>query len=588
MNADFSMTRRPWRRALGLAAGLVGLAATATAQTPSAVARLGQSVLKLGDETAVVVTALNTRSARLVELPRVDGLELGPVLGPSTYEGRSIVGGRVTVERTVSWTVEVRASAEGEYELPPFTVEVDGQRYTTEPLDLTVRADLRGAELGFIELRGLTERLVEGQPLELELAFGWDRSIAETTNFADLRLPWIDGLPGALLEKLPNRGARREQELLLNRRGRIAVAEVADELVGGKPYRTFSVRFELVPVRSGRLAFPASFLQFGTLQGGGFFDDARLVRSYFAKAPEFALDVEPLPTANQPFDFTGAIGTLEARASADVRDVQVGDSIKLTVEWIGAGNLDYFEPPDPSRQPGFEDFRFFGTTGEKLPGRRRVVYDLAPLAPTVTEIPPLELPVFDTEAWDYVRVATEAIPIRVRPLDGEGLADDERPRFAEDLRDIRATAIVAGGAASSAPALGTVGGALAGMLLTWVALRSAVRQGGRNPSSIDERRRRRALRSLERELRASLDPETDLRAWGAFLAARTADDPEAWIGRDPREVFGPDGERPLPPDAVDAIARLGSDLEAAVFGDGERVPRQELIATARDLLGDGL
>ncbi|WP_419191644.1 BatD family protein [Engelhardtia mirabilis] len=567
-------------------ASLGGLAAAS--QDVRVSARLGQGVLKLGDDTSLVVTVEGAGSARLLELPKVEGLELGPVAGPSLRQSSTLIGGRLTVERTLTFSVGVRAASEGDFEVPAIGVEVDGAVYRTAPQPLTVQADLLGAELGFIELRGLTDRIVEGQPIEVDLVFGWDRDIESATNYANLLLPWWDNLPGALLQELPRRGARRDVEVILNRRSNLVVGEMADELVGGKPFRVFKVQLELLPVRSGVLELPTSFLQFGTLQRGSFFEESRLTRSYFAEAPQFKLEVEPLPTEGQPFDYTGAIGQMSVRAQADTRDVRVGDSIKLTVEWIGNGNLDYFEPPDPSRQPGFEGFRFFGTTGEKLSGRRRVVYDLAPLDSTVTEIPSLELPVFDTETWSYRRLATEPIPIRVRALEGVGLDGEEAPRFVEDLRDIEAEAVIDGGAATSAPGLRTVSGALVGVILCWFALRSAVRQGGRDPSSIDERRRRRALRLLERELRTSLDSETDLRAWAGFLGARTREEAEAWFGRDPREVFGPHGERPLPADTVDALVRMNRDLESAVFGDGERVPRQELIGTARDLLGDGL
>lgn len=565
---------------------LCGVAWGAPQAQPQVNARLETGVLKLGERTRLVVTLEGAASGELVELPEVPGLRFVGVQGPSVQTYTAIINGRRTVEQSLTWAVLVEGLEEGDFEVPGVVVETAGRRLTTAPQPLTVQADLLGEELGFIELRGLTERAVEGLPIEVELRFGWDRAISSETNYANLSLPWWDNVDGALLEALDVRGARRAVDVQLNRRQLLTVGEVDDTERDGRVFRTFSISIELVPTRSGTLSLPTSFLQFGTARSN-FFGQESLLRSYFARAPAVELSAEPLPEDGQPTDFGRAVGAFDVRATADTRDVVAGDSIKLTVEWTGRGNFDYFEPPDPSRQPGFEGFRYFGLTEEKLPGRRRVTYDLAPLDERVTELPALELPYFDVERWEYGRLATRPIPIRVRPLEGEG-ALSERERFAEDLRDIRTAVVAPGGARSSAPSLQALLGASAGILLGWAALRTVVRAGGRDPASELERRRRRALRRFERELRTSLDPETDLRAFAGFVAARAGEETEAWIGRDVREAFGPRSARALPPDSLELLERTQRQLEAAVFGDGERVARAELSQVAKDLLEEGL
>jgi hypothetical protein len=565
---------------------LCGVAWGAPQVQPQVNARLETGVLKLGERTRLVVTLEGAASGELVELPEVPGLRFVGVQGPSVQTYTAIINGRRTVEQSLTWAVLVEGLEEGDFEVPGVVVETGGRRLSTAPQPLTVQADLLGEELGFIELRGLTERAVEGLPIEVELRFGWDRAISSETNYANLSLPWWDNVDGALLEALDVRGARRAVDVQLNRRQLLTVGEVDDTERDGRVFRTFSISIELVPTRSGTLSLPTSFLQFGTARSN-FFGQESLLRSYFARAPAVELRAEPLPEDGQPTDFGRAVGTFDVRATADTRDVVAGDSIKLTVEWTGRGNFDYFEPPDPSRQPGYEGFRYFGLTEEKLPGRRRVTYDLAPLDERVTELPALELPYFDVERWEYRRLGTRPIPIRVRPLEGEG-ALSERERFAEDLRDIRTAVVAPGGARSSAPSLEALLGASAGILLGWAALRTVVRAGGRDPASELERRRRRALRRFERELRTSLDPETDLRAFAGFVAARAGEETEAWIGRDVREAFGPRSSRALPPDSLELLERTQRELEAAVFGDGERVARAELSQVAKDLLEEGL
>ncbi|MEO0650848.1 MAG: BatD family protein, partial [Planctomycetota bacterium] len=468
-------------------------------------------------------------------------------------------------------------------EIPPIVIDVAGRKVATRPVPITCRVDLLGEQLGFIEWVGVPDRLVEGLPILVELRFGWDESIADETDYVGLSLPWWGEVDGAIVDPRPLRGGMRRIAPSINRETRTDAFQLERVVRGGRPFRGFTIPLELTPTRSGELRFETSHLQFGTLS----FLGNSLTRGYFAKAEPLSLPVEPLPSEGQPTDFGRAIGRFEVSASADTRDVNAGDSIKLTVDWSGVGNFAYFEAPDPSRQPRFDGFRFFGMTEEKLTDRRRVTYDLAPLGPDVLEIPPLELPYFDVDAWEYRRLETEAIPIRVRALEGEdGLVLEDR--FAEDLRDIRDVLVVEGGAEASAPSLTTLTGALVGMLLGWAALRAAVRQGGRDPGSTLERRRGRALRHLDRELRTSLDPETDLRAFASFMAARVGEDTEAWVGFDPREHFGAHAERPLSPVTLDDLSGLQEDLEAAVFGGGERVPRGRIRTTAKELLEDGL
>ena len=180
-----------------------------------------------------------------------------------------------------------------------------------------------------------------------------------------------------------------------------------------------------------------------------------------------------------------------ARASVDRRSIDLGESVKLTVEWTGAGNLEFFEPPDLGREDAFKGFRAYGATDRFHGDRRVVIYDLAPKSAQVSELPSVGLSIFDPEAGEYKEVVTNSIPIRVRVpegfvgLDVEGAAE----AVGLDLRDIK-----------TKPARPQEGDGpsdllLAGLplitLIGWIALRRSVRRRG-DPASLQARRRRRA------------------------------------------------------------------------------------------------
>jgi len=347
-----------------------------------------------------------------------------------------------------------------------------------------------------------------------------------------------------------------------------------------------------LPTRPGAVELPASFLEFRRVveRGRSFFDRDRTER-YYVRAPDLALEILPLPEEGRPYDFTGAVGHFDVAASVDRRDVDAGDSIKLTVEWSGEGNFEFFEPPDLERDERFGDFRVYGSTESKEPDRRTVVYDLAPLrgGPNgVREIPSVQLPVFDTESGAYTAVETRAIPIRVRALETDGgLAPVEgTARTARDVRDIAVRVDRRRG--PRRPGAGWVVGGLLGVPVLWLGLRSAARRRG-DPAAPAERRRRRARRQLARALGRAANASGQLAALDHFLAARTGEPPEAWTGRDARAWASARSDGPVE-SAVERLAELRGELERAAWDDGADRPveRARVLAVADELRGGGL
>jgi hypothetical protein len=305
------------------------------------------------------------------------------------------------------------------------------------------------------------------------------------------------------------------------------------------------------------------------------------------RAAAFALEVAPLPEEGRPLDFGGAIGALELRASAEPRDVDAGESIKLTVDVTGAGNLEFFDAPDPSRQEAFRGFRYFGKTEEKSFERRRIVYDIAPLTSAQQEIPPLRLPVFDPELGEYRVLETSPISIRVRPLEGAVSLSDERgaERFERDIQDIETEARAPSSGAR--PGAATVLSALLGAPLLGLAARAAVRRR-RDPDAPLERRRRAARRELKRALARAGGPKDELEALHAWLAARSREAPQAWLGRDVKSAAAR-GSGAWNGAGADELAALIDELERAAYGGGSSAGGGgRVLAVADRLAKEGL
>ena len=575
---------------------LLALAPGAFAQgEPKVSAQLSSGVLRLGETAYVTVTVENAAEARIAEIPAVEGLELGQPGRPRSQDFTQWINGRVYRQVSLSWGVPLRGKEAGDYEIPPFVVEVAGKRLETARLRVQVVVDLRGEDLGFLEIQPQTRRVIEGQPFTVELTFGWNATTQ--IDYADLALPWWSTLPGALEleESAPPPDATLLKGVTVNREVEVVCRQLEPVIREGREFSALKLTKTYLPSRAGKLEFPTSTLEFGELGRSRSIFDSRPVKreSYFVRAEPFELEVVPLPTEGQPLDFSGAVGTFSARASADTRDVVVGDSIKLTVEWTGRGNLEFFRAPDLARSDAFRGFRVYGSTEEKGFERRKVTYDIAPQSTDVVEIPPVSLSMFDPEGLSYGAIATEPIPIRVRPLEkAAGLAEEGVERFEQDVRDLDTRPLGAGsGALALVPGDRFVLGALLAVPPLALLARAAIRRRIGDRSAPIESARRRARRTLARSLASADSARAELEAFHAYLAARTRESERAWASRDFAHWSRTDARAGrLPPETRKKAEALLTRLEGAVYGgagDGQ-VGREALVALADELERVGL
>ena len=584
----------PWMpvrfRQLLLALCIAVLAPGALAQGPSVNARLTSGVVKLGSDVKLVIEVEGARDASIGKLPEVTGLRFGGIPAPSVSEHYQIFGSRQTVSRSLTWAIAVHPQQKGEFTIPPIDVTADGRVLATRELAFKAVEDIQGDEMGLFEIDAPKE-VVEGQPFTLELRFGWDVALTRQVNYARLSVPWLGGLAGLLELDPPPQAGGQTVQLILNGRTRITAENLGEQRVGGRSFLVLRVRKRFMATRAGELELSTSDFEFGRAAQDSFFGRGDPGVSYFKRSPATTIRVARLPSENQPLDFSGAVGTFKATASADLRDVDAGDSIKLTVDWTGSGNLEFFRPPDLSRLDAFKGFHVYGTNDRKSLERRSVTYDIAPLGPDVTEIPPVPLTVYDLSQKAYTTIETAPIPISVEPLEGTSdLGAPARPSgVVVDIRDIHTRPL--SGGVPAAPGDGVLIGAAAGVLAGWVVLRTSVRRRG-DPDAPRARARRRARVALARSLRDARTAGDESRALRRFLADRAGDQPEAWVGRDVRawaEAGRESGATGLADADAIALQQLLARLDASTWaGADEPLGAQTILALADRLVKGGL
>jgi len=576
--------------------GWLWFAGSAAAQdvAPRVSAHLTTGVAKLGAPVEIIVVVEGSLEGRIGKLPAVDGLAIGKPKGPSTESSMRSINGRMDIERRATWRIPIKTTRTGDFQVPPFRITVGSQNFETQPMQLRVREDLAGAELGYIDLEISPAKIVVGQPFDITLTFGWDAGLAAKINHADLSLPWWGELAGAIeIESAGRTLGGRRTTVGLNGDSQLEVESLGATTIDGRDLVAYRLKKSYLATAAGTVDFPVSHVEFGRVSGGSIFDAPRVIEMYYKSAPAKGLSVAPLPEAGRPIEFGGAVGTIEAFAKADRREVELGDSIKVKVTWSGDGNLEFFDLPDLAHAPGFEGLRLFGVKDELKSRSARVsIFDLAPTDANLTEIPPIPLVVYDPEEARYKTVRTSAIPIRVHALKGTGgLADlgDEAPR--DDIRDI-VTRGFSGALGVAPPPVKSpfkrpdvwLPGSAAGLLLLFGFLRPRVRRG-LNPAAPLERRRRRALRVLRRELAKAQSAEDKLDAFAAFLGARTRTGAAMWHGR---RVAGA-ADMALAPALAERLDRHLEALEEAAWGPHGSPPNdEELVGLAQELVKEGL
>jgi hypothetical protein len=563
--------------------------AAAAQSGPVPVARLSTGVAKLGGAVTLQIEIEGARSASILEVPEVEGLSISQPGRPSRNEFRSVVNGRVTRRSSLRWTLEVRPREAGDFVIPPIPLEVDGRRTATRELPLRVVKDLRGEDLGFFEIVDAPQAVFEGQPFTVDLRMGWEATLS--IERADLRLPWWGNQPGMLEVEGAARNVRSKwlNFGLNGGRGQVQVEELPQETRAGRRYRCFRLRRNFIPSRDGPLEFSVSVLEFASISQRGFLQNS--YESYYALLPAFELNVKTIPEEGRPFDWTGAVGLIEAGRRVDRRDVDVGESIKLAVSWTGPGNLEFFDAPDPARLDSFAGFRVLGTEDEFRGDERRVTYDLVPTSPEVDEIPGLPLWIFDPLLEVYREIETEPVSIRVRPLaEGVGLGLEEEQARGDgvliDIRDLHLTP--AGDEDLTRPGAGRVVGAFFAIGLIWFVGRKYVRRRG-DPDSIEARRRRAAARALRRGLKAASSARGQAEVFQGFLAARTGEAQQAWLGRDARRWSADADGAQLDPALASELGDLLAQLDQRTWaGDGRPLEISVLVSLSDRLMKGGL
>jgi hypothetical protein len=383
------------------------------------------------DQVQLTITVEGSGAPDDLPLPPLGNLDV--VGGPFQSTQVSIVNGRMSQSRSLSYVLKPRAVGKAEIgavkagdqtapaialEVVPGSIRPSAARRRPDPFGADPLADPFGDPfeqmLGrprthagepklFMEAVPSRTRLHVGEPLVITYA------LDTQTSVSDLQLKDAPQYAGFWVEDLERPAAG-------------STGEAAT--VAGESYRRFPlIRKLLFPTKAGVLTLPAASFKVN-LARQGFFDTGGVVER--ATKP-LTITVDPLPEAD---GFSGAVGRFAATAALDHEKVPLGDAATLRFRVEGTGNLKWIERGPELSPAGAKVYppqikSELRATPEGISGSRTWEFVIVPQTTGTVEIPPLSFSYFDPAAGRIVTAQTAPLALQVEG--GTGAANLPAP-----------------------------------------------------------------------------------------------------------------------------------------------------------------
>lgn len=315
----------------------------------------------------------------------------------------SYPGGRnnVTERRLI-----IVARVPGQYTIPSAMVHASGRVWATRALPMTVTGG-DGATINRnvdsrIDVVISPDTVFVGQQVLLEATAAFSRGLrSQQTRPATYTAPspagfWIHDVPEPL--------------------------SVGMQTIDGELYETQTFRRVYFPLSPGTFRMPPARLQF------------ELRRGFLSSAENFELvsdspviEVLPIPEADQPSSYRGAVGEYTVRATATPAQISVGEAATLVLEIEGTGNVKALPaPPFPAVpgmevQPPTEDAETDARNGD-VGGIKRFTWVLVPERPGRVTIPPIAYAYFNPDSKSFEVARTNALSLEVSGTAASGAA----------------------------------------------------------------------------------------------------------------------------------------------------------------------
>jgi hypothetical protein len=398
------------------------LSSVSAAQT--FIAKASHNSVGVGERLKVTYT-LEGDGNKFVQ-PTFDGFRL--LSGPNTSSNMQWVNGNFSSSKTFSFLL--LAIQEGEFTIPAASIKSNGNVIQSNTIKVNVTGGKQNnkgqAQQGNKQQNTASQTTTSDTPdlstnifmklfVNKKSAYVGEQIIAtyklyvnaQIVNYANNR-PVYNGFYAEDIELDPN-------------------AEITTETLNGKQYRVATMKkVVLTPQKSGDIEVsPLEMEMVVRLENRnkrrsiwdpwGSFKDVK----YEIVSNTQTIKVKALPTANQPANFNGAVGSFKLSASSDLEEINVNEAVNLTIKIEGKGNIDLIAEPNFTFPKDFETYepevkKNVNATSGGSAGKKTFEYLVIPRYAGEFELPPISMSFFDPSTGSYKSLKTEPISLKVR------------------------------------------------------------------------------------------------------------------------------------------------------------------------------
>lgn len=392
--------------------------------------------------------------------------------GPNTSTTSSIrtVNGRTTMSMSYTFTYYLQAGKEGSFELGPASVTVDRKTYQSNALTIKVvrgQGGRQGNSPGVYQgnNQGSNQGTVQTGANDVYVKAFADNSnpiqgegiivtykIFTKVPIQQITINKISAFPGFWSQSLTKENEKFNQY---------------NQTIDGQQYVVAEIRkIALFPLKAGKLVIDPLEVeciaqlkrQSKSRTGDPFFDDffndpffhnsmASVEKSL--KSNPLVINVKPLPTEDEPADFSGAVGTFTFATNLDKASTKTNDPITLKCIVTGQGNIQLIDKMNVTFPPDFDTYdpkvtSDIKTTSSGISGSQTFEYLLIPRKPGKFSIKPIAFSYFDLNKKKYVTLTSPAFNIDVEKGTGDnstvvysGTAKEDIKYIGSDIRFIR-------------------------------------------------------------------------------------------------------------------------------------------------------
>ena len=356
------------------------------------------------------------------------------VAGPytSTSQSTSFVNGKRTSTFQQTFTYTLIAHKEGAFTIPPASIKVDGEQYSSNGVRITVLPPDQPTNAGANSQQRNTNGNATTQQRDnssVSDANIFMRTLVSKTKVHEqeaLLLSYKLYFAGVDVAQMTNNTRLPEFKGFLKQELEMGEIQTELEHYNGRNYQTAVLyRTLLFPQRSGDIVidpaqFEAQLRVQNRAQVRSIFDDffgSYVTVNKALTAPGVTIHVAELP-AGKPVGFSGGVGQFSMSSTISSTDLQANDAVTLTLTIQGAGNMKLLKTPAVDWPEGFEVYdpkvtNNFRNSTSGVSGTKTIEYLAIPRAGGTYTIPAVQFSYYDTQTDAYKTLTTPEYTLNI-------------------------------------------------------------------------------------------------------------------------------------------------------------------------------